>query len=95
MPMRRMLEGGSFNSKAIAILLEVFETVTTELDLRDLADRNRAGKIIIRLAQGQPTLNEAQLSDEVIRWMQMDKPEDTQARLMRSKIPAQSGILAG
>ena len=37
MPMRRMLEGGTFDPKAVSILLEVFETVTTELGLRDMA----------------------------------------------------------
>jgi hypothetical protein len=73
--MRRMLEGGSFDSKAVATLMDVFETVATELDLRDIADRERAAKIIIRLAQGEPTLDEAQLSDEVIRLMQMDMAE--------------------
>jgi hypothetical protein len=72
MPMRRMLEGGSFSSKAVAILVEVFETVTTELDLRDIADRERAARIIIRLAEGTPALDEAELSAEVIRTMQRD-----------------------
>jgi cytidylate kinase len=72
MPMRRMLEGGSFSSKAVAILVEVFETVTTELDLRDIADRERAARIIIRLAEGAPALDEAELSAEVIRMVQRD-----------------------
>jgi hypothetical protein len=72
MPMRRMLEGGSFDSKAVAILLEVFETVTTELDLLEIADRERAAKIIVRLAQGKPALDAAELSDEVIRAIQKD-----------------------
>jgi hypothetical protein len=72
MPMRRMLEGGSFDSKAVAILTEVFETVTTELDLRDIAERERAARIITRLAQAEPILDAAELSDDVIRFMQRD-----------------------
>jgi hypothetical protein len=72
MPMRRMLEGGSFDSEAVAILLEVFETVTTELDLLEIADRERAAKIIIGLARGKPTLDGAELGDKVIRLMRMD-----------------------
>jgi hypothetical protein len=72
MPMRRMLEGGSFDSKAVAILTDVFETVTTELDLRDIADREKAARIIIGLARGEPALDAAELSDQVIRVMQRD-----------------------
>ena len=72
MPMRQMLEGGSFDPKAVATLVEVFETVTTELDLHDVADRERAAKIIIGLARGKPTLDGAELGDKVIRLMRMD-----------------------
>jgi hypothetical protein len=72
MPMRQMLEGGSFDPKAVATFVEVFETVTTELDLHDVADRERAAKIIIGLARGKPTLDGAELGDKVLRLMRID-----------------------
>jgi hypothetical protein len=56
-----MFEGGSFDSKTVALLSEVFETLVAELDLRDIADREKAAKIIIRLAKGQAILDEERL----------------------------------
>ena len=50
MPIRRMLEGGTFEPKAAALLIEAFNAVVAELDLRAGADKERAAKIIIRLA---------------------------------------------
>jgi hypothetical protein len=53
LPMRRMLDGGTFDPRAVAILSEVFEAVVAELDLRDIADREKAAKIIIRMRTGK------------------------------------------
>jgi hypothetical protein len=69
MPIKRMLEGGTFDPKATAILLDAFETVVDELDLRDVADREKAAKIIIRLAEGKADLDATILSDAALRLM--------------------------
>ena len=53
MPIRRMLEGGTFEPKAAALLIEAFNAVVAELDLRAGADKERAAKIIIQLAHAQ------------------------------------------
>ena len=47
---RRMLEGRTFDLKAAAALVEAFNGVVAELDLRTLAERERAAKIVIALA---------------------------------------------
>jgi hypothetical protein len=68
-PMRRLLEGGSFDPKAVAILSEVFDSSVADLDLRTEADREKAAKIIIRFAHGQATLDAAKIRAEVLRLM--------------------------
>jgi hypothetical protein len=50
-----MLEGGSFGPEAVAVLFEAFDEAVADLDLRTEADREKAAKIIIRLARGQVT----------------------------------------
>ena len=53
MPLKRMLEEGrSFGPKAVALLLEAFDGIVAELDLRSAADREKAAKIVMRLALG-------------------------------------------
>jgi hypothetical protein len=66
MPIRRMLDGGAFEPKAVAILTEAFNAVVAELDLRTDADRERAAKIVIRLAHGQQTFDAAKIRDQAI-----------------------------
>ena len=66
MPIRRMLEGGTFEPKAAALLIEAFNAVVAELDLRAGADKERAAKIIIRLAHAQRSLNAAKIRDQAI-----------------------------
>ena len=45
MPLKRMLEEGrSFGPKAVALLLESFDGIVAELDLRRAADREKAAK---------------------------------------------------
>src|ERR1700729_832263 len=62
MPLKRMLEEGrSFGPKAVALLLEAFDGIVAELDLRSAADREKAAKIVMRLALGQARLDGAKL----------------------------------
>jgi hypothetical protein len=59
MPLKRMLDDNrTFDPKAGALLLEVFDEIVADLDLRTDADREKAAKIIIRLAHGQPNLTQ-------------------------------------
>jgi hypothetical protein len=66
MPIRRMLEGGAFEPKAAALLIEAFDAVVAELDLRSNADREKAAKIVVRLALGQRSLEAAKIRDQAI-----------------------------
>jgi hypothetical protein len=67
MPLKRLLdESRAFGPKAVAVLLEAFDVVAAELDLRTNADKERAAKIIIRLALGQKDLDVAKLRDSAI-----------------------------
>jgi hypothetical protein len=72
MPIRRMLEGGTFDPQAVEILVEAFNGVAVDLKLRVLADRERAATIVIELARGRPTLDAAELRDNAVRLMQKD-----------------------
>jgi hypothetical protein len=59
MPLKRMLDDNrTFDPKTGALLLEVFDEIVADLDLRTDADREKAAKIIIRLAHGQPNLTQ-------------------------------------
>jgi hypothetical protein len=69
MPLKRMLEGGNFDPKAVAILLEAFDGIVAELDLKAVADRERAAKIVIGLAAGKATLDATKLRDEAVDLM--------------------------
>ena len=44
MPLRRVLEGRNFGPKAAAVLVEAFNEIIDELDLRTIADRERAAR---------------------------------------------------
>ena len=45
MPLKRMLSANrAFDPRAVAVLLEAFEEVVAELDLRNDADREKAAK---------------------------------------------------
>jgi hypothetical protein len=67
MPLRRM--GGVFDPKSILLLLEVFDEIVVNLDLRTNADQEKAAKIILRLAHGQPNLDAAKIRASVARLM--------------------------
>jgi hypothetical protein len=72
MPLRRLLEGGNFDPKAVAILLDVFDESVADLNLRTDADREKAAKIILRLAHGQATLDAGKIRAEVVRLMRKE-----------------------
>ena len=61
MPMLRLLEGRSFDPRSVAILVEAFNGVVTELGLQAPPARERAAKIVIRLAHNQTDLDTAKL----------------------------------
>jgi hypothetical protein len=61
-----MLEAGTFDPKTVALLIEAFDAIVAELDLRASADKERAAKIIIRLALAQKSLDLARLRDRAI-----------------------------
>jgi hypothetical protein len=67
-----MLEGGSFGPEAVAALLEAFDEAVADLELRTEADREKAAKIIIRLARGQVTPDRAKIRAEVARLMRKE-----------------------
>jgi uncharacterized protein involved in exopolysaccharide biosynthesis len=62
----------SFDPKAVALLLEAFDEVVADLDLRTDADREKAAKIVMRLALGQAELDAAKIRAEVIRLMRRE-----------------------
>jgi hypothetical protein len=61
-----LVGGGAFEPKAAAILVEAFNAVVAELDLRTNAEKERAAKIVIRLAHGQQTFGAAKIRDQAI-----------------------------
>jgi hypothetical protein len=67
MPLKRLLdESRAFETEAAALLIEAFNAVVAELDLRSVADREHAAKIIIRLAHAQRSLDAATIRDQAI-----------------------------
>jgi hypothetical protein len=58
MPLKLILaKSGTFDPKSVAILLEAFDGVVAELALREPAKKEKAAKLIIRLALGQTDLD--------------------------------------
>ena len=73
MPLKRMLnDNRAFEPKAVALLLEIFEEIVADLDLRIDTDREKAAKIVMRLAHGQAELDAAKIRAEVIRLMRRE-----------------------
>jgi hypothetical protein len=66
MPLRRMLEGRNFDPKAAAVIVKAFNEIIDELYLRTPAERERAARIVIRLAAKEAELDVAKLRDEVV-----------------------------
>ncbi len=70
MPLKRMLDQSrSFNPNAVAILLEAYNELVSELGLRAAAEKERAAKLIIALAQDQTELDAVTLRDSVAALM--------------------------
>ena len=70
MPLKRMLDQrGSFDPKAVALLLESFDRVVDELGLQAPAEREKAAKLVIQVALGQPDLDAVKLRDDVLNLM--------------------------
>ena len=61
MPMKIMLDSGTFDPKAVAVLLKAFDGVVADLELRTDAEREKAAKIIVWLATGQEDIEAAKL----------------------------------
>ena len=59
-------------SKSSALLLEAFDGIVAELDLRSAADREKAAKIVMRLALGQARLDGAKLRHDAIGLMRKE-----------------------
>ena len=62
----------TFDPKAVALLLEAFDEIVADLDLRTAADREKAAKIVMRLAHDQAEIDTAKLRAEVVRLMRKE-----------------------
>ena len=73
MPLKRMLnENRTFEPKAVALLLEAFDEIVADLDLRTEVDREKAAKIVMRLAHSQTQIDAAKIRAEVVRLMRRE-----------------------
>ena len=62
----------TFDPKAVALLLEAFDETVADLDLRIEADREKAAKIVMRLAPSQTELDGAKIRAEAVRLMRKE-----------------------
>jgi hypothetical protein len=70
LPLKRMLnDNRTFDPKAVALLLDAFDEIVADLNLRTDADLEKAAKIVMRLAHGQTELDAAKIRAEVVRLM--------------------------
>jgi hypothetical protein len=66
MPLKRFLdEGGSFDPKAVAIMLEAYDGVVAELRLQAADEREKAARLVMQLARGRSDLDSASLRSGV------------------------------
>jgi hypothetical protein len=73
LPLKRMLnDNRTFDPKAVALLLKAFDEIVAALDLRSDADREKAAKIVMRLAHGQTELDAGKIRAEVVRLMRKE-----------------------
>jgi hypothetical protein len=54
MPIRRLLDDRNFEPQSVAVLVEAFNGVVSELGLQETSERERAARTVIRLAQVHP-----------------------------------------
>ena len=67
-----LADNRSFDPKAVALLLEAFDEIVADLDLRTDADREKAAKIVMRLAHGQTEIDPGKIRAEVVRLMRKE-----------------------
>jgi hypothetical protein len=58
---------GRGRPRTIALLLEIFDEIVADLDLRTEAHREKAAKIVVRLAHGQKDFDAEKIRVEVVR----------------------------
>jgi hypothetical protein len=58
-------ESGSFDPKAVAVLLEAYDGVVAELGLKAPEKRLRSAKLVVGLARSQTDIAAAKLINEV------------------------------
>ena len=62
MPLKRMLdESGSFDPKAIAIMLEAYDAVVADLGLQATDEKEKAARFVMQLARDRADLDMASL----------------------------------
>ena len=62
----------TFDPKVVALLLEAFDEIVADLNLRTDADREKAAKIVMRLAHSLTELDAAKIRAEVVRLMRKE-----------------------
>ncbi len=73
MPLKQMLnDNRTFDPKAVELLLEAFDEIVANLDLRTAADREKAAKIVMRLAHSLTELDAAKIRGEAVRLMRKE-----------------------
>ena len=73
MPLKQMLnDNRTFDPKAVALLLEAFDEIVADLDLRTAADREKAAKIVMRLAHSLTQLDATKIGAETVRLMRKE-----------------------
>lgn len=66
MPLKAMLAGSRvFDCEAVTVLLTAYQEVVAELGLRTPEEKEKAAKLVIRLATGQTDLDAVKLSNAV------------------------------
>jgi hypothetical protein len=66
MPLRRLLdESGSFDPKAVAIMLEAYDGVVADLGLQGADEREKAARLVMQLARSGADLDMASLRSGV------------------------------
>jgi hypothetical protein len=66
MPLKRLLnESGSFDPKAIAIMVEAYDGVVADLGLQGADEREKAARLVMQLARSRADLDMASLRSGV------------------------------
>ena len=66
MPLKRMLDqSGSFDPKAVAIMLEAYGGVVADLGLQATDEREKAARLVMQLARSRSDLDMASLRSGV------------------------------